>query len=65
MGVIAVSTELHGNNCVKLNMKGGMGFSSLENFNTVMLAKQYWKLIQFPKSLVGNFNTKKKLLVYF
>ncbi|KAL9831138.1 hypothetical protein AtNW77_Chr3g0197531 [Arabidopsis thaliana] len=33
--------------------EGGLGFHFLDKFNDVMLAKQYWRLIQYPNSLVA------------
>ncbi|KAL5574791.1 hypothetical protein UlMin_016490 [Ulmus minor] len=33
--------------------KGGLGFRNLKGFNKALLAKQGWRLIRFPDSLVG------------
>ncbi|KAL5565174.1 hypothetical protein UlMin_028338 [Ulmus minor] len=33
--------------------KGGLGFQNLEGFNRALLAKQGWRLIRFPDSLLG------------
>jgi hypothetical protein len=39
--------------------KGGLGYRDLENFNTVLLAKQGWRLIQNPQSLVARILKEK------
>lgn len=38
--------------CLPLE-KGGLGYKDLKNFNIALLAKQLWRLIQFPKSLLA------------
>lgn len=37
---------------------GGLSFKDLEFFKKAMLAKQAWKLLQEPNSLVGNFRRR-------
>ncbi|XP_028063364.1 uncharacterized protein LOC114266637 [Camellia sinensis] len=37
----------------KSKLRGGMGFRCLNEFNTAMLAKQCWRLVQQPHSLIA------------
>jgi hypothetical protein len=39
--------------------KGGLGYRDLENFNLALLAKQGWRLIQNPQSLVARIIKEK------
>jgi hypothetical protein len=57
----------HGNKVVwlswakmgKSKMQGGMGFRELEYFNLAMLAKQGWRLITNPDSMVAKILKEK------
>lgn len=42
-----------------LKLKGGLGFRSLANFNMAMLAKQGWRLLKDPQSLVAKIYKEK------
>ena len=43
----------------KTKAKGGMGYRDLECFNMAMLAKQGWRLVQNPDSLVARIFREK------
>ena len=59
--------KIHWMNQEKLcwsKVKGGMGFRDLQSFDLAMLAKQGWKIIQNPKSLVTRV-PKARYFPYF
>lgn len=39
--------------------KGGLGYRDFESFNLALLAKQGWRLIQYPNSLVARIYKEK------
>ena len=43
----------------KSKLKGGMGFKNLQAFNLAMLAKQGWRLLENPNSLVARMYKAK------
>jgi hypothetical protein len=43
----------------KAKAKGGMGYRDLERFNMVLLAKQGWRLIQQPETLIARIYKEK------
>jgi hypothetical protein len=43
----------------KAKDKGGMGYRDLEYFNTALLAKQGWQLLNNPESLVARIFKEK------
>ena len=43
----------------KSKLKGGMGFRNLQAFNLAMLAKQGWRLLENPNSLVARMYRAK------
>ena len=44
---------------VLLNQEGGMGFKDLQLFDRALLAKQLWRLLQNPSSLLCHFLKSK------
>ena len=43
----------------RMKAKRGLGYKDLENFNLALLAKQWWRLIQNPQSLVARIIKEK------
>ena len=43
----------------KSKSKGGMGFRNLQAFNLVMLAKQTWRILTIPNSLIARIYKAK------
>lgn len=45
----------------KSNEEGGMNFMDLELMNEALLAKQFWRILEFPSSLVSRVLEAKYL----
>ena len=41
------------NHLIRRKSEGGMGFRELSLFNMALLARQGWRLVQYPDSLVS------------
>jgi hypothetical protein len=55
-GAIEKKTKIHWkvwNNICKRKDEGGIGFRNFRSFNEALLAKQIWRILTYPDSLVA------------